>query len=152
MTGRERPPRQRAPRHPKTPGQRIWARREFLGFTQRELGSQVGVGQAAVSAWEKDESKPRESTWPLLCEALGLSRSALETGIGFPPKAAGQRVAEGPATRRTAKVALPNLPEGAEALLLSEKGLTQESMTAAQAARALRSAIKSGRPVWVVVG
>jgi len=148
MKGRERPPRQRAPRHPKTLGQRIWAARERFGLTQRALGAAVGVGQAAVSAWEKDESNPRESAWPLLCDALGQSRRALESGIGYQGKDASPRVAEG----RVPKVALPALPDGAEALLISEKGLAQESVTAAQATKALREAVKSGRPVWVVVG
>lgn len=148
MSGAGRPPRQRAPRHPKTRGQRIWAGRERLGLTQRELGTQVGVGQAAVSAWEKDESKPRESLWPLLCEALGQSRRALESGAGYHGKETEPRVSEG----RAPRVVLPNLPNGVETLLLSEKGLAQESMTATQAAKALREAVKSGRPVWVVVG
>lgn len=148
MMGPERPPRQRAPRHPNTRGQRIWARRESLGLTQRDLGALVGVGQAAVSAWEKDESRPRESAWPLLCGALGLSRRALEHGEGYPLKDAATRVAEGPAPR----VVLPSLPAGVETLLLSEKGLAQESMTAVQAAKVLREAVRSGRPVWVVVG
>jgi len=152
MKGHERPPRQRAPRHPKTRGQRIWAARERLGLTQRALGEEVGVGQAAVSAWEKDESKPRESLWPLLCQALGLTRRALETGSGFPPEEAGSRVAEGHPLKRASKVVLPSLPKGSETLVLSEKGLARESMTATQAAKALREAVKSGRPVWVVVG
>ncbi|HEY3399371.1 MAG TPA: helix-turn-helix transcriptional regulator [Geothrix sp.] len=148
MSGAQRPPRQRAPRHPKTRGQRIWAARERLGLTQRALGAQVGVGQAAVSAWEKDESQPRESLWPLLCEALGQPRRALETGIGYHGKDAPPRAAEG----RAPRVVLPSIPDGVETLLISEKGLAQESMTAAQAARTLREAVKSGRPVWVVVG
>lgn len=148
MTGRERPPRQRAPKHPKTRGERIWVARERLGLTQRALGSLVGVGQAAVSAWEKDESLPRESAWPLLCEAVGQSRRALETGTGFHGKEAVPRVAEG----RSPRVVLPALPEGAEALLLSEKGLAQEAMTSIQAIKALREAVRKGRPVWLVLG
>ena len=119
-----------------------------MGLTQRALGEEVGVGQAAVSAWEKDESQPRESLWPLLCAALAQTRHALETGTGFHGKESESRVSEG----RSPRVVLPNIPKGAETLLLSEKGLTQESLTAAQAAKALREAVKSGRPVWIVVG
>lgn len=148
MKGHERPPRQRAPRHPKTRGERIWVARERLGLTQRALGVLVGVGQAAVSAWEKDASLPRESAWPLLSEALGQSRRALETGIGYHGKEAVPRVAEG----RAPRVVLPTLPEGVETLLISEKGLAQESMTAIQAARILREAVRKGRPVWLVLG
>ena len=148
MKGHERPPRQRSPRHPKFLGQRIWVARERLGLTQRALGEEVGVGQAAVSAWEKGTSQPRESLWPLLCKTLAQTRCALETGTGFPVKETEPRVSEG----RAPSVVLPRIPKGAETLLLSEKGLAQESMTAAQAAKALREAVKSGRPVWIVVG
>jgi transcriptional regulator with XRE-family HTH domain len=119
-----------------------------MGLTQRALGVRIGVGQAAVSAWEKGQSVPRESTWPLLVKSLGISRSALETGDGFEATPRLDLVAEAP----EAPLGLPSMPPGAEVLLVATDGLALECTTATAACRSVRQAVKEGRQVWVVVG
>lgn len=141
-----RPPRRRAPENPDSPGKRIWAARERLGYTQRTLGLRLGVGQAAVSAWEKDTAVPREHTWPLLVEALGLSQRTLETGDGYDLSALPYRVCESPMP-----YGLPPLADGVEVMWVPAGGNTQ-GLTAPEAARCLQEAVRGGRPVWVVVG
>jgi transcriptional regulator with XRE-family HTH domain len=141
-----RPPRRRAPKHPQTLGERLWAARERRGFTQRALGLRLGVGQAAVSAWEKDVTQPRDSAWPLLVEVLGLSLHALETGEGYDLAAFPDRVCE-----TMTPYGLPSLPDGVEVLVVPA-GASVEAQNARDAGRTLLEAVKSGRPVWVVLG
>jgi len=143
-----RPPRRRAPKVPQTLGQRLWAARERLGLTQRALGLRLGVGQAAISAWEKDVTQPRESAWPLLICTLGLSQRALETGEGFDLGLLPDRVCETDAS----PLGLPGIPDGTEVLVVSAEGLALECQTAKEASRRLQDAVKAGRPVWVVLG
>lgn len=146
MKPQTRPPRRRAPQNPRTPGQRIWAARERLGYTQRSLGQRLGVGQAAVSAWEKDTAEPREHAWPLLVEALGLSQRALETGEGYDLSALPYRACEA-----VTPYGLPSLADGVEVMLIPHGG-NAVPQTAEEAALGLHEAVRAGRPVWVVVG
>lgn len=148
MKGAPRPPRRRAPKQPESLAERLWLARERMGLTQRALGARIGVGQAAVSAWEKGQSTPRESTWPLLVKTLGIGQHALETGHGFKAALRADMVAEAP----EAPLGLPSMPPGAEVLLMAADGLALESTTSTAACRALRQAVKEGHPVWVVVG
>lgn len=148
MKGAPRPPRRRAPKQPRALSERLWLARERMGLTQRALGARIGVGQAAISAWEKGQSVPRESTWPLLVRSLGVSQHALETGEGFEVTLPVDLVAEA----SEAPMGLPSMPPHAEVLLVATDGLALESTTATAACRSLRQAVKEGRPVWVVVG
>lgn len=148
MKGATRPPRRRAPKQPQTLAERLWAARERMGLTQRALGARIGVGQAAVSAWEKGQSVPRESAWPLLTRSLGVGQHALETGEGFEVALATERVGE----PSDSPMGLPPLPSGAEVLLVSADGLALDNMTASAACRSLRKAAKEGRPIWLVLG
>ena len=143
-----RPPRRRAPKVPQTLGQRLWAARERLGLTQRALGQRLGVGQAAISAWEKDVTQPRESAWPLLACALGLSQRTLETGDGFDLSLLPDRAYE----VTVSPLGLPGVPDGAEVLVVSAEGLALECQTAREASRRLQNAVRAGRPVWLVLG
>lgn len=148
MKSAPRPPRRRAPKNPQTLGQRLWAARERLGLTQRALGLRIGIGQAAVSAWEKDVTQPRESAWPLLVSALGLSQRTMETGDGFDLSTLPDRVCEAP----TQPYGLPPMPQGAEVLVVSSEGLALDYQTSREASRSLQEAVKAGRPVWVILG
>lgn len=148
MKGATRPPRRRAPKQPRTLSERLWIARERAGLTQRALGARIGVGQAAVSAWEKGQSVPRESTWPLLVRSLGIGQHALETGQGFDVALPADRVLEA----AEAPLGLPSMPPGAEVLLVAADGLDLECTTATAVCRFLRQAVKEGHPVWVVVG
>lgn len=148
MTGATRPPRRRAPKQPQSLGERLWLARERAGLTQRALGAKIGVGQAAVSAWEKDQSFPRENAWPLLALALGVSQDALETGKGFSLAALPDRVAESTCPYFN----LPPIPAGVEVLVIPSDDPTPQGETAKDASRALREAVKQGCPVWVVIG
>lgn len=148
MKGAPRPPRRRAPKQPRTLSERLWVAREQMGLTQLALGARIGVGQAAISAWEKGQSVPRENTWPLLVRSLGISRHALETGEGFEVTQQVNQVSEA----MEAPLGLPSIPPATEVLLVASDGLALECTTATAACRALRQAVKEGRPVWVVVG
>ncbi len=148
MKAQRRGPRRRAPKPPRTPGERLWAAREHAGLTQAELGRRIGLGQAAVSAWEKEESQPRESLWPLLEKALGQSRRALQEGIDFRLPEEG-RVAEG---MGAAPLDLPPWPPGAQVVQLASLGLAQEALSESSAVKRLREAIRGGRPVWLILG
>lgn len=148
MKNATRPPRRRAPKQPQTIGERLWAAREQMGLTQRALGSRIGVGQAAVSAWEKGQSIPRESTWPLLVRSLGISRHAIETGEGFEVSLPADRVGEALET----PLGLPTMPPDAEVLIIEAEGLALDRSTAAAACRAIKQAVKERRSVWLVVG
>lgn len=62
-------------------GARVKQARQTLGWTQTELASRVGVGQATISALEK-----RDSSWTQylveLATALGVSERWLSAGDG----------------------------------------------------------------------
>ncbi len=49
---------------------RAW--REYLGLTQKEVSSRMGISQAALSQIEKPGKKPRYKTLLKLAEALNL--------------------------------------------------------------------------------
>lgn len=51
---------------------RIRALREVAGLTQEELGAAVGLGKAAVSAWERGHSTPGSDDLPAIAKALGV--------------------------------------------------------------------------------
>lgn len=52
-------------------GQRLRARRELCGLSQVQLAEAVGVGQAAVSKWEKGYASPRHDLLPVIARVLG---------------------------------------------------------------------------------
>lgn len=52
-------------------GERLRKRRELCGLSQTELATKVGVGQAAVSKWEKGYASPRHDLLPVIAKALG---------------------------------------------------------------------------------
>ena len=47
---------------------------------------------------------------------------------------------------------LPPLQAGTEVMRVDQMGLASEAMSLAESRRALTEAVKSGRPVWLVVG
>ncbi len=51
---------------------RIKAWREYLGFTQQEVATQLGVSQAALSQIEAISSRPRKSTLEKLALIFGI--------------------------------------------------------------------------------
>lgn len=144
-----RGPRQRAPKHPRTPGERIWALRERLGYTQEELAAKIGARQQTVANWEKDFVRPGSGNWRHLERILGQSREALEFGKGYRLPAADQA-----AEARTVITLpdMPPIPEGAAVLKLDRKDLVIEPLRPKEAVAALREALKAGRPIWLVMG
>lgn len=144
-----RGPRHRAPKDPKTLGQRIWAAREDRGLTQAALAAMLKLQQQTVASWEKDKSKPNGTAWEPLRRILGWSREALETGLGYRrPELAG--VAE--STETDTLPELPPPPPGTEVYVLSSEDLLRESQRTAAACRTLKEAVKAGRQVWLVLG
>jgi transcriptional regulator with XRE-family HTH domain len=131
---------------PGTMGSRIQKLRRELGLTQNEFAQRVGVGQAAVSAWEIGTGKASKISAPALdavCRVLGTSAGFLRTGRETPAGAA-----EG----EPISIHLPPIMPGTAAMQVERRGLTAESLTLTQAQKLLREAVKAGKPVWVVLG
>lgn len=61
--------------------ERLRAARKAAGLTQEELGFQVGVTKASVSAWETGREVPGFRLLPMIREALGQSLDLLVCGI-----------------------------------------------------------------------
>lgn len=59
-------------------GDRIRRTRLVQGLTQQSLAAKVGVSQAALSHWERNETKPNETTIASLEKILGPLREASE--------------------------------------------------------------------------
>lgn len=65
--------------------------RNVRGFTQGELGSEVGLGQPAISAWEAGENQPEPEVVFAVEEALDLPPGHLSKHLGYmPPKSDGK--------------------------------------------------------------
>lgn len=65
-------------------GQYIAEKRRELGMTQADLGAELGVGDKAVSKWERGKSMPDVSAFPQLCKTLGISVNELFAGEDIP--------------------------------------------------------------------
>ncbi|MBN0047987.1 XRE family transcriptional regulator [Streptomyces actuosus] len=66
---------------------RIKAAREAQGWSQQELARRLGVGQQAVSRWERGKATPSDATLGLMQTLLGLDHgrvSASTTPVGLP--------------------------------------------------------------------
>lgn len=61
-------------------GERLRAARERAGYTQEQLGLELGVGKAAVSAWENDNADPQISRLSTIRGLLKISLDALICG------------------------------------------------------------------------
>jgi transcriptional regulator with XRE-family HTH domain len=64
-------------------GQRLARIRKRIGFTQRELGEQIGLSQRMVAYYEGQTEYPPAHILPLLVEALGVSADEL---LGIKPE------------------------------------------------------------------
>lgn len=51
----------------------IKSRREAVGITQRELGSQMGVDVTSVTKWEAEVALPKARDLPRLAKVLGCA-------------------------------------------------------------------------------
>jgi transcriptional regulator with XRE-family HTH domain len=58
------------------------------GLTQAQLGSELGLGQQAVSRWEAGQSKPRPAAIAPLAKVLGISAAVLMAEAGYLPNEA----------------------------------------------------------------
>lgn len=61
-------------------GERLRAARERAGYTQEQLGLELGVGKAAVSAWENDNAEPQITRLLPLRRLLKISIDDLVCG------------------------------------------------------------------------
>ncbi len=70
-------------------GTRIRARRESLGFTQKELAARIDVTEQLISLWELDRRSPSAEKLAELSNMLGVTTDYLikgeETGANFAP-------------------------------------------------------------------
>ena len=72
-----------------TLGRLIQERREALGLEQAALAARLGVGQQAVSGWERGRSRPRRAMLDSLAQVLAIEEERLlEAGQYRPPASA----------------------------------------------------------------
>lgn len=131
---------------PNTVGWRIQKLRREHNLTQIELARRVVVGQAAVSAWETGKVSGKDipaRTLRAVAKELQVTEGYLRTGRDSPL---------GEALEADHSVHLPALEKGVEVLCLAPEGLGTEALREAQAVKALREAVRAGRPVWLVLG
>ena len=55
----------------------IKAWREYMGLTQAEVSSRMGISQAALAQMESPEGRPRKATLRKVAEAFGISLEQL---------------------------------------------------------------------------
>ncbi|WP_306590677.1 helix-turn-helix transcriptional regulator [Geothrix sp. 21YS21S-4] len=122
--------------------------RESLGFGQQAFADLLEVSQQTVSLWERGRRVPGRRMWSLIERKLGYSRESLETGTGFTLPDPG--VAERPLAGLTVPLPVPR--EGVAVTRVGLTGLAAEALDLGPAQRALREAVRKGRPVWLVVG
>ena len=141
-----------SPKRPRPAGfpDRLKLVRELLGWGQEDLADRLAVSQQTVSLWEKGERQPGRRSWALIEHRLGYTRDQMERGHGFQPPE--PRAADEAETPRYPPLHLIPPRAGTEVMRLSVSGLTSEALTLAQAQKALREAVKAGRPIWFVVG
>ena len=53
-------------------------------FSQQDLADRLGVSDAAVSHWEREETRPTRERIVKLADVLGCSVSDLSNGVGWP--------------------------------------------------------------------
>lgn len=58
-------------------GQRLARLRREAGYTQKELGEEVGISQRVVAYYEGETQHPPTKLLPLLAKALGVSADTL---------------------------------------------------------------------------
>jgi transcriptional regulator with XRE-family HTH domain len=68
-----------------TLGKRIQAARKKANLTQRQVGAALGITDAAVSEWERDESSPEIDRLAKLVRVLKTTAKWLVDGQGEPP-------------------------------------------------------------------
>ena len=145
------------PRKPQTLGERIRACRLALGWTQRELAGMLFVPPQAVGGWERNETKPIVPLQVRLSEVFGLSQASLVGGHGFKtpgPDAQSQGPTSAPVMAMVGSSKKPLLlpPSGTGeiwSVVIGEN--EQKPVNVAEAAKALREAVKQGARAWVVV-
>lgn len=79
-------------------GEMVKRARLGLGWTQRDLACRLGVGQQAVSGWERGMSRPYADVVPRVAELLGLDIDSVRTATplgnewstGYPPPNSGR--------------------------------------------------------------
>jgi transcriptional regulator with XRE-family HTH domain len=64
-------------------GTRIRARRENLGYTQKELGIKVNVTEQLISLWELDKRSPSVEKLAELSNILGVTTDYIIKGEGL---------------------------------------------------------------------
>lgn len=68
-----------------TLGKRIQAARKKANLTQKQVGAALGITDAAVSEWERDESSPEIERLAKLVRVLKTTANWLVDGKGDPP-------------------------------------------------------------------
>lgn len=80
-------------------GQLIRERREALGLDQAALAVQLGIGQQAVSGWERGRSRPRRTMLSVLAKALAVEEPVLVDAGGYRSAGVPVRLPARPLTR-----------------------------------------------------
>ena len=65
-----------------TQGERIKYLRKELKLSQEKFGNKLGISKSAISAFEKDLSKPSNQTIKLICREFNVNYFWLTEGFG----------------------------------------------------------------------
>lgn len=162
MTGRGPYKPRRVVKKPQTLGERLQVVRRAFDFSQATLAEATGVPQQSISSWERDITEPSGPGMLMLTRVLGVTATALRTGMGFvvpdvPPPREGWAVrapgAEGYVAVEDGSrkpIALPAAAPGAAWGVDVVSG-EQVSLTKEQAKAWLSNAFDRDEPVWILV-
>lgn len=127
-----------------------WLRRlrKEQGLSQQNLAETLAVSQQTISLWERGLRKPSRRMEILLKHQLGITQEELEGRRS--QGAASSQVAEARVLGRG--ISLPAIPKDAAAMRVEFEGLASEALGVPEAQRALKEALRAGRPLWIVLG
>jgi DNA-binding transcriptional regulator YiaG len=141
----------KAPKAPKTQGERIKALRIARQMTQADLAMRLFTDQTTISSWERGKAEPSGAALAALCLLFAVGREtvergeALEEALDAPPPFMG--AAEGP----YGGVDLPGLHGRPGAVVPLRDGVAK-LMGGDQLKAALTRALEQNRPIWLVLG
>ncbi|WP_084512146.1 helix-turn-helix domain-containing protein [Geothrix fermentans] len=136
---------------PRTLAERIRFVRFAWGWTQGELGAALNTDQTAVSAWERDKSRPSGAALAALAQLFGTSTESLESGQDFQPKQVPNQPPPRPQATEGRNITLPNHGSASAMLLDLPNSQTTPLLDSQEAILRIIQAGREGRKLWIVV-
>lgn len=136
---------------PRTLAERIRFVRFAWGWTQGELGAALNTDQTAVSAWERDKSRPSGAALAALAHLFGTSPESLESGQGFQPKEVPDQPPPRPQVKEGRIITLPEHGSASALLLDLPNSQATPLLDSQEAILRIIQAGREGRKLWIVV-